>query len=312
MRSAMSRFGLLVYTFLVLLSVFSSSFAAEKLKPFVLANGSDSDFASTVERVKEALEAQQFTVIGEYTPYEQAHIVIVTNDDLIALAAGESNAAYMSAQRVAITQTKKGLQIAYTNPDYFAHAYRVSGDVGPVTKKLAAALGAVEYFGSKGLTARKLRKYHYTFGMEYFDDPLDLARYDSHREALNAVEASLANGRGGTSLVYRLDIPHSDISVFGVALSEGMADDRRVMEVIDYKALKQTAHLPYELLVVGREVVALAPRFRIAVNFPDLRMVGEHGFTQIMATPDAINKSLVLAAGGEWKDKSFAAMSPDR
>lgn len=312
MRSAVSRFRLLVGTFLVLFGVFSSSFAAEKLKPYILANGSDSDFSSTVEQVTQALEAQQFRVIGEYAPYEQAHIVVVTNDDLIALAERESNAAYMSAQRVSITQTETGLQIAYTNPDYFAHAYRVSGDVGPVTRKLAAALGAVEPFGSKGLTARKLRKYHYTFGMEYFDDPLELAQYDNYQEALSVVKASLANGRGGTSLVYRLDIPHSDLSVFGVALSEGMADDRRVMEVIDYQALKQTAHLPYELLVIGGKVVALAPRFRIAVNFPDLRMMGDNGFSQIMATPEAIKKSLVLTAGGEWKDPGFAVMNPDR
>jgi len=312
MISAITRSGLLVYTFLVLFGVFSSSFAAEKLKPFILATGSESDFSSTVEQVREALVAGQFTVVGEYAPYEHAHIIMVTNDDLIALTAKESNAAYMSAQRVAITQTKTGLQIAYTNPAYFANAYRISADVEPVTKQLAAALGAVEQFGSKGLTAKQLRRYHYSFGMEYFHDRLELARYNNHQEALRAVEASLASGRGGTGLVYRLDIPHSDISVFGVALSEGMADDRRVMEVIDHKTLKQTAHLPYELLVVGREVVALAPRFRIAIDFPDLRMVGEHGFTRIMATPDAIRKSLVLAAGGEWKDQSFAAMSPDR
>lgn len=312
MRSAVSRFGLIVYTFLVLFGVFSSSFAAEKLKPYILANGSTSDFATTVEQVKQALEAQQFRVIGEYAPYEHAHIVIVTNDDLIALAAQESNAAYMSAQRVSITQTKTGLQIAYTNPTYFAHAYRVTGNVESVSRKLAAALGAVEQFGSKGMTARKLRRYHYTFGMEYFDDPLELAKYNSHRDAVRAVTNSLASGRGGTDMVYRLDIPDSDISVFGVALSDGMAGDKQVMEVIDYKALKQTAHLPYELLVVGRKVVALAPRFRIAVDFPDLRMMGENGFTQIMATPEAINKSLVLAAGGTWQERSFAAMNPDR
>lgn len=312
MRSVVSRFGWIVCTFLVLFGAFSSGSAAEKLKPYVLASAAEDDFRTAVERVKQALEQQQFRIVGEYAPYEQAHIVIVTSDDLLDLAVRESNAAYLAAQRVSITQTEKGLQIAYTNPAYFAHAYRVSGNVAPVIRKLAAALGMVEAFGSRGLTARKLRRYHYTFGMEYFDDPLELARYNSHQEALRAVSASLANGRGGTSPVYRIDIPRSNISVFGVALSDGMASDKRVMEVIDFKPLKQTAHLPYELLVIGREVVALAPRFRIAVDFPDLRMMGENGFTQIMATPEAIKKSLVLAAGGEWQDQSFAAMNPDR
>lgn len=312
MRTTGSRCRFVLYTFLILLSVASSGIAAEKLKPYILATGSTSDFPTTVEQVKQALQKQQFRVIGEYTPYEQAHIIVVTNDDLIALAEREPNAAYLSAQRVSVTQTRSGLQVAYTNPLYYAHAYRVSGDVQSVSEKLAAALGAVESFGSKGMTPDKLRKYHYSFGMEYFDDPLELARYNSHQEALRAVTGSLAEGRGGTGQVYRIDIPRADIAVFGVALSDGMANDKRVMDVIDHKELKQTPHLPYELLVVGRKVVALAPRFRIAIDFPDLRMMGENGFTQIMATPEAIQKSLVLAAGGEWKDPSFAAMNPDR
>ncbi len=312
MRLKRSGFGLRLFVVLILLGVFSSAFASEKLKPYILANSSEHDFSTTIEQVKRALERQRFRVVGEYSPYEQAHVIIVTSADLLALARKEPNAAYLSALRVSVTQTGSGLQIAYTNPRYYAHAYRVSGDVQPVSRKLAAALGAVDSFGSRGLTPDKLRKYHYSFGMEYFDDPLDLARYDSHREALRAVTRSLADGRGGTGQVYRIDIPGADISVFGVALTDGMASDKRVMEVIDYQELKQTPHLPYELVVAGPDVVALAPRFRIAVDFPDLRMMGENGFTQIMATPDAIKKSLTLAAGGEWEDPSFAVMNPDR
>lgn len=311
MRLTRSGFWLLACAFLILSGVFSSTFAAERLKPYILANGSEHDFSATIKQVKRALERQQFRVVGEYSPYDQAHIIVVTNADLLALARKEPNAAYLSAQRVSVTQTGAGLQIAYTNPAYYAHAYRVSGDVQPVSRKLAAALGAVDSFGSRGLTPDKLRKYHYSFGMEYFDDPLELAHYNSHREALRAVTRSLADGRGGTGQVYRIDIPGADISVFGVALTDGMASDKRVMEVIDYQELKQTPHLPYELLVTGTRVVALAPRFRIAVDFPDLRMMGENGFTQIMATPDAIKKSLTLAAGRDWEDPSFTMMNPD-
>ncbi len=44
-----------------------------------------------------------------------------------------------------------------------------------------------------------MRKYHYTFMMEYFDDPSDLASYDSHAEAVKAVEDGLTAGKGAAT-----------------------------------------------------------------------------------------------------------------
>lgn len=70
---------------LVLSGVFSSSLAAERLKPYLLAEGSGSDFLSTIARVRAALKSRQFAVVGEYAPYAHAHIIIVTSNDLIAL-----------------------------------------------------------------------------------------------------------------------------------------------------------------------------------------------------------------------------------
>ncbi|NNK33799.1 MAG: hypothetical protein HKP02_11785, partial [Xanthomonadales bacterium] len=35
------------------------------------------------------------------------------------------------------------------------------------------------------------------------------------------------------------------------------------------------------------DVEALHMRFRMAVHFPDLNMMGEHGFTKLMASPGA-------------------------
>lgn len=36
---------------------------------------------------------------------------------------------------------------------------------------------------------------------------------------------------------------------------------------------------------------------RIAIEFPDLKMVGQYSFTKIMESPEAIRKALVAAAG---------------
>lgn len=281
-------------------------YAADKLKPYILANTtSTGTFQATVEQVKSALQSAQFQIVGEYAPYDDAWLFIVTNNDLKRLAGKEVNAAFLAGQRVSVTKTASGVQIAYTNPDYFAQAYRIEGDLSPVSSKLAVALGNQDSFGSKGLTASKLRKYHYAFGMEYFDDQLKLAEYAEYRQAVKAVSAALDENRGGVMPVYRIDIPESKLTIFGVSMSEGMSADSSIMEVVDYQDLKCTAHLPYEIIVDDNRVKALAPRFRIAIDFPDLKMTGEHGFTRLMSSPDAIAKALTLAAGAEWMDPFF-------
>ncbi len=69
-------------------------------------------------------------------------------------------------------------------------------------------------------------------------------------------------------------------------------DDRFIMSEIDFRDIKSTAHLPYEILVSGNKVYALYARFRIAIDFPDLAMVGANSFVNIMKTPDAIESAL--------------------
>jgi len=69
-------------------------------------------------------------------------------------------------------------------------------------------------------------------------------------------------------------------------------DDQFIMSEIDFHDVRSTAHLPYEVLVSGNKVYALYARFRIAINFPDLSMMGKHSFMNIMKTPDAIRNAL--------------------
>ncbi|MHB1098997.1 MAG: hypothetical protein ACYCZR_05510, partial [Burkholderiales bacterium] len=139
--------------------------------------------------------------------------------------------------------------------------------------------------------------------MEYFNEPSTLAEYGSYNDAVKAVEAGLAAGRGGVTKVYRIDIPGKQETVFGVAMKgtgdNKTMDDQYIMSEIDFKDLKSAAHLPYEMLVSGNKVYALYARFRIAIDFPDLSMMGAHSFMNIMSSPEAIRKALVLAAGGK-------------
>ncbi len=284
-----------------------SALAAEFLMPFVLAGTSSDDVKSVAADAKSKLSGAGFEVVGEYSPYDGAEIIIVTNDALKAAAAKSEFGAYGAAQRVSITRNGDVTETIYTNPIYMAAAYRMAVDLADIRAQLEGALGAEKDFGSeKDLTAEDLGEYHYTVMMEYFDDPSELAEYDSQAEALKAVNDSLAAGLGGTAKVYQIDIPGKDESIIGVALKGVDADDcsgdAYIMGKIDKASPRSTAHLPYEIVVSDGTAYALFARFRIAINWPHLPMMAsETGatFMSIMCAPGSIEEALIMASGEE-------------
>jgi hypothetical protein len=292
----------------MLLSLAGGVQAAEYFKPFVLASKGPGDFAAKVKETRDALSGAGFEILGSYSPYsntfvDNAEVIVVTNDELKKVAGMSEYGGFAAPWRVAVTQVGNEIQVSYANPPYIANAYRLKSDLSGVSEALKKALGAQDTFGSdKGLTERKLRKYHYTFGMEYFDDVYKLAEYPSHKEAVSTLEKNLAAGVAGVTKVYRLDLP-GDVTVFGVARKapsedEIDMDEKHIMSVVDFEALKGTAYLPYEIMVDGNKVVALHMRFRMAVHYPDLKMMGSNSFMNIMPSPNAIQKALTAAAGG--------------
>jgi len=264
-----------------------------RLKPFVLAYRAAGELAGAADQVKAKLAAAGFEAVGSYAPYENALVLVVTSPALKAAAAAGKWGAYAAGQRVSITKMGGEIQVAYTNPIYMQHAYRMAGDLAPVAAGLSTALGKIQEFGpEEGKTPSELRKYHYMVGMEYFDEPTLLGRFGSHGGAVKAVEAGLAAGKGGARLVYKIAIPESKETVFGVALSEECSGDAFIMKEIDFKPVRSTAHLPYEIVVSGLNAYALYARFRIAINFPDLKMMGSNSFMNIRCAPDAIAGAL--------------------
>jgi hypothetical protein len=297
----------LLYTAVLVAAIAAFPVQAEgEMKPFILASVSAGTITDKLDGVKSALTSQGFEIAGEYSPYPAARIIIVTNNTLKKAAASHDRAGYIAGQRVTLTEVGDQIQVAYTNPVYMGAAYRIETDLSGVRASLEAALGAEKEYGpEQGLTEQELRKYHYTFGMEYFDEPNDLASYNSFREAVAEVEKGLAAHKGGTAKVYRIDIPGSKQAVFGVAMAaygetgNKFMDEGFIMSEIDFKPVRSTGHLPYEILVTGSEVEALHARFRIAINFPDLSMMGKNSFMNIMPSPDAIKEALTLGAGGD-------------
>ncbi len=274
-------------------------------KPFIHAYNTTDSLEDAAAAVRAKLGEAGFTIAGEYSPYEGTLAMAVTSETLVAAASATDFGAFAAAQRVSLTAMGEGdaahIQVVYSNPVYTALAYRLGSDLTDVRAALEAALGAEADCGhDEGIQVKKLKKYRYmAFPMftERFDEHYELISYGSYEEALAKVEEGLAAGIAGTSKVYRIDIPGKEQTVFGVGLTRECSGDQHIMEIIDFKEVRQTAHLPYELLVTGGDVTALAGRFRIAISFPALSMAGSHGFTKIMCAPPNIRRALGEAAG---------------
>ena len=277
---------------------------AEPLKPFVLGDTPPGDMARVVVVVKSSLQAKGFEVVGSYSPYANATVICATNAELKEAAAKAENGGFGVAQRVAVTLLDGKIQVSYVNPAYIGTAYGL-GKLESTAQALKSALGHRFEYGSKGIEEDQLKpgSYHYSVGMPYFQNIDVMAKHADYKTAVDIVEKNLASKKGGTQKVYRIDLPGKEISVFGVGIIAGDGvdkgdkdTDKEIMDTIDFQDPRSTAYLPYELMVVENQVMALRGRYRIAVNFPDLSMAGKHGFTKIMSAPGGIKAALTAVS----------------
>jgi len=299
---------------LILFIYQTTTFADDTIKPFVLAFSGAGELSVKLSETKEKLSTAGFEIVGEYSPYAGVNIVVFTNDALKTAATKSERGGYIAAMRASITKVdseiENNIEVAYTNPVYWANSYRLASDLDDVSATLKTALGGDTAFGTgdKKLSKKDMRKFHYTFMMEYFDDPSELAEFANHNEAVKTVEAKLAAGAGGSKKVYRIDLGKDtegkQMTLFGIALQGSSEDDcssdKYIMSRIDKSQPRHSAHLPYELLVYGSEVEALYARFRIALSWPHLPMMTSKTgatFMSIMCSPGAIEDALKLVAG---------------
>ena len=256
------------------------------------------EMAAFANEVTAGLEAAGMQVLGSYSPAGDAGkmVIVVTHETLLQAAAkGQMSAGFAAAMRVAITLQGEQLVLTSQNPVYWANAYfqedypKVEQEIEAFTERLVAALAPVgnfamlTYGSSQELSARDLHKYHYMFGMPYFEDWVELGSHGSHAEAIEAVERNLAASQIATK-VFEVTIPGKEVTLYGIALG-GNTGETKFVPIIDIADQKHTAFLPYELLVMGGDIVMLHGRYRIALSFPDLTM---GTFSKIMATPGQI------------------------
>lgn len=309
-RSVYTIRFVLLFLILSLLSLTAYSASKETFKPFVLAEQSRLPMVAAKNKITKLIEQSPFSIVAEYSPYSDAYIYVITSDELKSLAAETRYGGFAAPQRISLTLIDGQIQIAYTNPVYMQHIYRMKKvDMQPILDQMTQAFGFEKFFGGEGLTARKLKRYKYSFGLEGFNSFYELPEYNSHKEALAALREGFKKGNSGVTKVYELKIPGKDQVIFGVSMNEEDSDDealnvRKTMDIIDYLPLKRTAYLPYEIMVSGDKIIAMHARFRIAAYFYDLKMFGKHGFGKLFSTPTAYYKAFSKVSGEDQDEDS--------
>ncbi len=296
-----------------LLVIASFTVHAEGLQPFFLASSKNGDHINEMtSQVVKTLKRAKYKILKVYKPYKGSKIVVFTNRKILKAAAETPRGGYGAPQRVGITLRENKTWVTYTNPTYFAHAYRLKNKLEKERDKLKEVLGFEKAFGAgeEGLSEERLAEYNYTWGMESFVEPIEIASYDTYTQALRAIRKGFKRNDSGVVKLYELKIPGRKATVFGVALKSSISgvenmDDEWIMSFIDSRIPPSTPHLPYEILVSNKDVESLNSRFRIAISFPTLKMFGKNSFAQIMWSPDAIEDSYKKLLGVTESEDDF-------
>ena len=289
------------FIFLVLLPL--NLAIAQNLKPYVLGFESTESTTATREKVVKNLELNGINIAGQYQPANDKNrfILVITSPELEnAVKKTGGLTGFAASLRVAFTNENGKTVVSYTNPPYWGNAYfrnefdNVSSNYAALSLKLEKAMKASgdfsgKQFGSKqGLSVKDLRKYHYMIAMPYFEDVVQLGATDSYASTVAKIDANLKKGIAGVKMVSRIVIPGKEMTLYSFALS-GEKGESKFLPIIDIGLPKQTAFLPYEVLVSGKKALMLHGRYRIALSFPDLTM---GTFTKIMSAPGDIETLL--------------------
>jgi len=291
----------LTTTLLMLLPI--AHLYSQNLKPYVVGFETTESVAATATNVAAQLSQNGIKVVGQYQPANDKNleILVFTSAELqSAIQRTGGLTGFAATLRIGITSENGKTIVSYTNPPYWGNAYfrgdfeRVSSNYVTLTSHLETALKAAGHFvgrpfgSDQGIAANDLRKYHYAVSMPYFQDVVELGKFDTYANAVAKIDYEAKKGVPGVKLVSKVPVAGTNLVLYNFALS-GAEGESKFLPVIDINQPKHTAFLPYEVLVDNNQAVILHGRYRIALSFPDLTM---YTFTKIMSTPGNIEDSL--------------------
>ena len=244
-------------------------------------------------KLKEKIKENGLTYLGGYNPQGKSNMytLVFTNKKLYGTALyGKTHKAMACIMKFGIMKKGNTVTVSLLNPEYIFNAYfRKTTNSYDKLKVLSDEIHAIlktmgtNYQGFGGqLSKTELKKYHYMMGMPYFTDPVDLNEMASFEDACTKIEANLKAGKGNTAKVFRMKFSKSEIAIYGVALKNKSEGEAYFLPTIGENHI---AAMPYEIVVVGKKVMMLHGKYRLALHWPELSM-GQ--FMKIVSTPGDI------------------------
>ena len=236
----------------------------------------------SAEEVSAKLAAAGFEVLGsfEVNPKEKLQTVIYTNESMKAMAS-KPGRGFAAIGRVLVDAGRN--QISVSNPVYFGKAFMQNdadyAALSAIKESVNTALGGLSEASEKWEYAA-LADYHFMVGMPYYQDSAVIGEGDSEELVKKA-----QTYKKGASHLFTLKIAEGKYLV-------GYDLDKRTGKFPEKIGTHNSGLLPYTVLIENNEARILAPKFYLAVSYPQLTM-GE--FMKIATVPGAIEKDLSRA-----------------
>ena len=237
-------------------------------------NGTYSDIKSSKAKLEEAgftvLAVTKVDKIGKYNS------IIFTNETLKNVANIEGRG-FIATMKLLVDNVNKKVRV--TNPDYFARAYMQDdykdGMLDSVTNSLKKEFGPFKGSIDK-LDIDVLGKFHFMFGMPYYEDVMVLGKGKTNELV------ALAENNSNKEHIFTLKLS-DDRFLVAIDLK------KRTKKFVKKLGLHNGALLPYTILIENGKAVAMSPKYYISLSYPLLSM---SEFTTIATVPGAVKKEL--------------------
>ncbi len=276
-------------------------FIASAIEPYLKVASLSGSIPEASEKVTELLISQGYEVLGQYQPglNPDLYVVVFTSSKLKTLCKkSEDRGMLAAAMKVGFQKVEDQITISILNPEYLFYAYfrelmeedsfnSFAMEVSSEIKNSFNGLGTtMEPFGGD-LSHKDLIKYKYMVGMPHFDEPVELAEFESFEQGLSILQANLSTASGSTVKIYEIVDKGSQVAIFGVGLPDAEEGEANFLPIIGES---HVAAMPYEIILQGNLATMLHGRYRFALHWPELKM---GTFTKIMSSPGDVEDAML-------------------
>ena len=286
-----------LYVLVIVLFMLTTG-VAQKLSPFYDCGQVKKSLVDAKNDLKAKLTENGFKITGGYyvAGNKNWYVLTVSTKELqTACYKVKEKGLFAANLRVGFINKNGVVKVSALNPKYLFVGYLRDGYysqkalLDKISEKFLSVMktvsGKLTPFGGE-VEEKDLKKYHYMFGMPYFDDFVEVNEFSDFNKAVETITKNLKNGKHHTRMVYKLVYPKSKKAVFGVGLLDKETGEPHFLPIIGESHL---AAMPYELVVYGNKVYMLHGRFRFAFYWPSLTM---SEFTKIMSTPGDVEDTM--------------------